>query len=558
MTVNDEWKSLAAVACARRDASLAAVEQYFPTPEGVKSKYLAPLPDPLPLNVTGLPKEYLNALDYEIVSADPILLLKSIATKKYSAMQVAAAYLRCAVLAQRAVNCVTILVPEIAFDLATKCDKYLEEHGKIMGPLHGLPVSIKDTVCLNGYPQSYATCALVNSYDDHDALLVKSMRDAGAIFYQRTTEPQSLMHVECGSNVYGLTVNPFNRNLSPGGSSGGEGAALGFGSSCVGIGTDIGGSIRNPAAMNGVFGVKLTADRIPIKDTFSLCGGAESIACAIGPMGRTIEICELVTKVILDAEPWKVWRELRAKPWDSNILKGRKKLRVGVCYTDGIVTPQPPVQRAMKEAVEKLKAAGSIDGIEIELVDYDLYDPAEGWKVVSQLYFTDGGERLRATLAKTGEPVLPLTEFALSFPGVKKLTIPELWERNKAKYKYRNDFNKHWMESDIDVVLIPAYFGPPQPCSTAETVQGSWWGYTSIFNTLDMPAIAFGATTVDQEKDKPVAEYTAFNDKDKYDYERYSPEIYKDAPVGLQIAAPRSEDELAFYTTKLIANFLKA
>ncbi|VVT48438.1 uncharacterized protein SAPINGB_P001779 [Magnusiomyces paraingens] len=560
MTSTEEYKTLAANACARRDASMADIEKYFPLPEGFESKHLAPLPDPLPLNVTGIAKEYLNPFDYEITSADPIKLLADIASKKYTAVQVAAAYLRCAVLAQRTVNCVTEFLPDMALALATKCDKYLEETGKTLGPMHGLPVSLKDMICLKGYPQGFSTCALTTFITDYDSLIVTNLRDAGAVFYQRTTQPQSLMHLECESVVFGRTVNPYNRNLTSGGSSGGEGAALGFGSSCIGLGTDIGGSIRNPAAMNGVFGIKLTANRLPVGDTFFINGGSEAIAGAVGPMGRTIEICELLTKVVCDAEPWKISRELAAAPWNSDILKDKKKLTIGVNYTDGVVTPQPPVQRALKEAVEKLKAVSSIDGIEIEVVDYAPFKQELGWEVITSLYFEDGAEVELETFAKVGEPVLPLTEWIIkkANPNVKHLTIPELWERNKSKYKYRYDYNQHFLKSGVDVILAPAYFGSAQPWSTAESLNSTWWGYTSIFNVTDMPACTFGVTTVDPEKDKPIEGYTPLNETDKSIYERYKPEIYKDAPVALQIAAPRSEDELAFYATKLISKFLKA
>lgn len=556
---NEEWKTLSANACARRDASMADIDKFFPLAEGFKSDHFATLPDPLPLNVTGFPKQYLNPFDYEIIETDPIQLLEDLASKKYTAVQVAAAYLRCAALAQRTLNCVTEFLPEMALEMAQKCDKYLEETGKTLGPLHGLPISLKDMICLKGFSQSFSACALTTYITDYESLIVTILRDAGAVYYQRTTQPQSLMHLECESNIFGATLNPYNRNLTSGGSSGGEGAAVGFKSACVGLGTDIGGSIRNPAAMNGVFGLKMTANRLPVSDTFFINGGSEAIAGGIGPLGRTMEICELVSKVVVDAEPWKTNRELSAMPWNSDVLKGKSKLKVGVCYTDGVVTPQPPVQRALKEAVEKLTSVGSIDGIEIELVTFEPFKQDLAWDIITGLYFEDGMEGELETFASVGEPVLPLTKWiSTTNPKTKSLTIHELWERNKAKYKYRFDYNQYWMKSGIDVLLCPAYVGPPQPLSTEGHLNTIWWGYTSIFNTNDMPACTFGTTFVDQEKDKPLEGYTPLNETDKSYYERYKPEIYKDAPVALQIAAPRSEDELVVYATKLISKVLRA
>lgn len=555
---NEQWKTLSTDACERRDQSMADIEKYFPLPKGFESNHTAELPDPLPLNVTSFPKKYLNPFDYTIISTDPIVLLKEIADKKYTAVQVAGAYLRCAVLAQKTVNCVTEFLPDMALEMATKCDKYLEEYGKTMGPLHGLPISLKDMVCLKGYPQSFSAVALSTNIAGWTSLIVDILSDAGAVYYQRTTQPQSLMHLECNNNIFGTTCNPYNRNLTSGGSSGGEGAALGFGSSAIGLGTDIGGSIRNPAAMQGAFGLKLTSNRLPVFDCFSVVAGSEAIAPAIGPMGRTVEIVELVTKVICEAEPWKVMRELSNKPWDSKSLEGKKKLVVGIQYSDGVVTPQPPVQRALKEAVEKLKAAKSAEGIELEIVEYKPYKQDEAWEIISGLYFEDGGEDELKLFESVGEPVLPMTKFIMGGSNVKNLTISELWERNKAKYKYRDEYNKHWLESGVDVVITPAYPGPAQPCSDAENLNSTWWGYTSIFNLMDMPSCTFGTTFVDQEKDKAIEGYSPLNEKDEAYYLRYKPEVFVDAPVALQVAAARGDDELLLEATKILSKIIKA
>lgn len=98
---------------------------------------------------------------------------------------------------------------------------------------------------------------------EDDALILQLLWQAGCVFYARTTEPQTLMHLETSSNLYGETVCPYNRNLTSGGSSGGEGALIGLRGSCLGIGTDIGGSIRSPSANNGLYGLRPTSYRLP-------------------------------------------------------------------------------------------------------------------------------------------------------------------------------------------------------------------------------------------------------------------------------------------------------
>ncbi len=97
-----------------------------------------------------------------------------------------------------------------------------------------------------------------------DALVLKILWNAGCVFYARTTQPQTLMHLETSSNLYGTTINPFNSQLTCGGSSGGEGALIGMRGSCLGVGSDIGGSVRSPAANCGLYGLRPSSYRIPM------------------------------------------------------------------------------------------------------------------------------------------------------------------------------------------------------------------------------------------------------------------------------------------------------
>lgn len=555
MTVAEKlpWEINAEKARGYRDVSMAEVEKYFPCPEGFVSKHLDALPDPLPLNVTGLPKEYLNPFDYTIIETDPIVLLEEIATKQYTALQVAAAYMRASVLGQRVINHVTEFLPKMAFEQATYLDKYLEENGKTVGPFHGLPVSLKDHIALKGFRNNFAFTALIDNVTDHTSLIATILKDAGAVFYQRTTQPQFLMHLEGASNMYGITKNPFNTTLTSGGSSGGEGASLGFHSSCLGVGTDIGGSVRGPASMQGVFGFRPTVGRLPVSDLYGPGGGSEAIAGTIGPMGRTLGISELLVKTAIDSKPWKLRRELHSTPWEpEKALKDVKTIRIGVLSSDGVVNPQPPVARALEEVAEALKKAGSIDGIAFEVVPFTPYKHDDAWKIISSLYFEDGGKFKLSILEETQEPVMELSKFIMTEnPNVRPLAIADLLALNVEKQVYRSEYNEHWAKSGIDVLVCPAGPGAAQPHATTK-----YWGYTSQWNLLDYPGITFPVTYVDQEKDKPFTDYTPLNETDEMYFKRYSPEVYKDAPIALQLVTPRNEDELLIETMKLVEKAL--
>lgn len=479
---------------------------------------------------------------------DPIVLLRDIASQKYTAVKVIGAYLRAAVLAHRVVNCVTEFLPALAFARATFLDEHLARTGTVLGPLHGLPVSLKDMIDMKGFSNNYAISFRVDTISEEDSALVSILRDKGAVFYQRTTQPQFLMHIECHSNIYGTTSNPYNTLLTCGGSSGGEAASMAFGASCVGIGTDIGGSIRGPAALQGLYGLKPTSGRLPILDCYNPMAGAESITFVSGPIGRTLAVTELVTKTIVDSRPWKVRPELNRIPWETQALSGKSAIKVGILRHDGTVTPQPPIQRAMQEVVAKLQTNSIHDEIEIQLVEFTPYKHEESAEIISNLYFEDGGAADLKLLEGDGEPLTEMSKDLFDDgPDPKPLSIAQLWAFNKAKHTYRKKYNDHWQASGIDVLICPTTPGPAQPHNTSFYAR-----YTSQWNLLDYPAITFPITAVDQQLDVQDPNYKPKNELDEDYYTRYSPETYADAPVALQLVAQRNEDEFLLATLKLI------
>lgn len=137
-------------------------------------------------------------------------------------------------------NCALEFFPELALAQAKELDAYYESNKKPVGPLHGLPISLKDQFRVKGLETSMGYVAWIGKYDEEDSVLVSLLRKAGAVFYVKTSVPQSLMVCETVNNIIGRTVNPRNKNWSCGGSSGGEGAIVGFRGGIIGVGTDIG------------------------------------------------------------------------------------------------------------------------------------------------------------------------------------------------------------------------------------------------------------------------------------------------------------------------------
>ena len=360
---------------------------------------------------------------------------------------------------------------------------------------------------------------------EDDAHILKILWNAGCVFYARTTQPQTLMHLETSSNLYGTTVNPFNRNLTSGGSSGGEGALIGLRGSCLGIGTDIGGSIRSPAANCGLYGLRPSSYRLPTDGWSATMLYQEQIVAVIGPLSTSLEGIKLFMKTILAAKPWLVEPSLIPLPWKDVgaqlLSNGTKKLKIGILWTDEVVRPHPPVMRALKEVAEKLKG---VEGVEI--VDWKPYKHDEAWEVISSLYFCDGAQEEKDAIEASGEPWRPLSQFIIKEnPLVKHLDVEGLWYWTSRREAYRRAYAKVWndtatgksatgeREGVVDVILCPVGPGAAPPLDHAK-----YWGYTAQWNLLDYPALVFPVSRVDPKVDVVDDGYKPLNEKDEFNH----------------------------------------
>lgn len=248
------WQEVAREAQQHRASTIAAVQPQLPA-----------LPQPLPGNVTAIAGQVLSHRERYITSLSVNALLDALAGRsigeRLRAVEVANAFLRRAALAQKLVgvsgrfhdyfkqstdehvkvNCVTELLPGRALERARFLDAYFERHGRPMGPLHGLPVSVKEHIGIKGLRLHASYIAMWDNVATRDAHVLQILENAGAVFHARTTQPQTMMHLETSSNLYGTTTSPYNSDLTSGGSSGGEGALGGLGGSVLGVGSDVGG-----------------------------------------------------------------------------------------------------------------------------------------------------------------------------------------------------------------------------------------------------------------------------------------------------------------------------
>ena len=535
------WQEVAHIAQTYRDDSIRRVEPPIPD-----------VPDQLPLDRTDVPKYLLSTEEVGITETAPEDLVTSLASGKHTSTTVTTAFLRRAGLAQALANCITELLPERAIARAKFLDEYLSKHGKPIGPLHGLPISVKEHIAMKDLGLNAGFVSWWDQKAEDDALVLKILWHAGCVFYARTTQPQTLMHLETSNNLYGVTVNPFNCQLTSGGSSGGEGALIALRGSCLGIGTDIGGSVRSPSANCGLYGLRPSSYRMPMSGQAATMAGQEQIVPVLGPLSTSLEGVKLFMKTIIDAKPWLSEPSLVPLPWkakESHVAKSPgKKLKVGVIWHDGVVKPHPPVVRALQEVVDKLKDVQSV-----EIVEWKPYKHDEAWTIISSLYFCDGGQEEFAAIEASGEPLRPLSKFILKDnQRVKKLTVEDIWYWTRKRESYKTEYAEIWNhtatgrgktgepEGMVDVILCPVGPGAAPPLDCAR-----YWGYTAQWNLLDYPALIFPVTKVNSEVDMVDQDYRPMNEKDEYNYQLWNsgPEKYKGAPVSLQLVGRRYEDE---------------
>ncbi|KAG0645545.1 amidase [Hyphodiscus hymeniophilus] len=540
------WQEVAADRQAYRDSTIALVEPP-----------LSEISD-IPLNTIPLAKQVLTAEEINITESTVEDLAATIAKGELSAVTVTKAFLRRAALAQKACNCVVELLPARSLARAEFLDKYLSENGKTIGPLHGVPISVKEHLGVKDLDHNAGFVSWVGRISPEDAHIVQILEAAGGVFHVRTTQPQSLMHLETSSNLYGVTTNPFNTTLTSGGSSGGEGALIGFRGSCLGIGTDIGGSIRSPAANNGLYGMKPTTLRLPVGGWTATMAGAEQIVPTIGPLSTSLEGCKIFIKAIIDAKPWYKEPSMLPFPWKEEDFFSKKKLKIAVLWDDGVVKPHPPVTRALKEVVDKLKESSNVEIVEWKPYKHDL-----AWELIANLYFSDGGAQELAACAESNEPLRPLTKYILTEnPHVQAHSVDSMWAACVKRDNYRAEYAAHWnstatsvsstgeLEGMVDIILCPVGPGAAPKIDTAK-----WWGYTSQWNLLDYPALIFPVDKVVVAKDGEKTDYQPRNEKDKYNWdlwEKYGAEGWKDAPVSLQLVGRRYEDEKVIQALEIV------
>ena len=225
-----------------------------------------------------------------------------------------------------------------------------------LGPLHGVPISIKSSIDVAGMRCEAGTRLRAGYVAAQDAPLVARLRAAGAIVLGVTNTPELLMAWETDNILYGRTNSPWDLLRTPGGSSGGEAAAIASGCSAGGVGSDGGGSIRVPAHFSGICGLKPTPGRIPATGHFPQSVGPFALIGVVGPMARTVADLKVLFEVMQGPDDGDPSAAPVPLGWPS--LDDVKKLRVGYFEDDGRTPVTPETRKAVRKAADALRQAG--------------------------------------------------------------------------------------------------------------------------------------------------------------------------------------------------------
>jgi len=242
--------------------------------------------------------------------------------------------------------------------------------GEKLGPLAGVPIGIKDVLCTKGVPTTCGSKILEGFRPPYDATAVRCCRDAGMPMLGKTNMDEFAMGSSTENSAYKVTRNPWDLERVPGGSSGGSAAAVAAGEAPVALGSDTGGSIRQPAALCGISGLKPTYGRV---SRYGLVAYASSLD-QVGPLARDVRDCALVMNVLAGRDPHDATSaDIPAPDYVAGLTGDVSDLRAGVpreLMGEGI---DPQVQAVVEAAIDQLEELGmAVEEVEMPNLDYSL------------------------------------------------------------------------------------------------------------------------------------------------------------------------------------------
>ncbi|KAF7959380.1 hypothetical protein EAE96_001000 [Botrytis aclada] len=520
--------------------------------------------------------KYLNQFEQEVLNHDSISISRKLRSGEWTAVQCVLAFCKIACIAHQINPCLLNIMISEAVEKARKLDEFFQnEGGSVKGPLHGLPISVKDQFHVKGSDTTMGYVGWIGTFEGDsnsnkvgmaNSQIISELEEQGAVVFCKTSLPQTVLYDETINNIIGQTLNPVNRLLSCGGSSGGEAALISMGGSSLGIGTDIGtysvlhtcgplvdfsiaGSVRVPAAFCGLYGIKPTHNRFSYQRVANTNPGQSLIPSSVGFLSRSLEGLELVMSSLLCTSPWLRDPAVVPIPWrKNNKPEAGKKLRFGIFWWDGMIQPHPPVTRALKMVVTALENAGH------EVVDWCPPSHSTPERLHPAIMNADGSHHIQKQLALSGEPLIKeLQNFYTLKPP---MSLLEYQDRALQVRDYRQAYSDYWNSTaDADGNVVDAVLMPAAP--HAAVIPGKWehLAYTEVLNLLDYTALVIPVTHADKDIDHHHV-YVPVSEKDLRNWTAYDKVVYDGAPVGIQIVGRVCEEEKMIGVAEIVEKAL--
>ncbi|EXJ83440.1 hypothetical protein A1O1_07063 [Capronia coronata CBS 617.96] len=532
-----------------------------------------------------LPDTYKGPLTSQqraILDAPIASLVNDVHNGTVSPVDILRTYGKTATVAQQRTNCVTeLLLPE--------AESWAKNDVDLKGPLAGIPVSLKDSIAVGGFDVSVGYSRHVFKPYPEDGIMVKLLKRAGAIPHAKTALPITLLSFESANDLWGVCKNPHNPKYSPGGSTGGEGALLALNGSRIGIGSDVAGSVRAPAAWSGINSLRCSTGRWPKMGMNTSMPGQEGIPSVFSPMARTLDDLTYFTKSFIQMKPWEVDYTVHPLPWRQEVYDATsqsKRLRVGLMSTDGVCRPSPAIARGVELTADALRSAGH-EVVNIAVPTFPATaTPAQALQIGSVLLCADGGKTYRSFF-RTGEsndPGAAQINFYMSLPRPVKylwylwtryvkrdplwasllryfhpLSAVEQWKWVAKREAFRATWFDWWdaPAQQFDFILCPANATPALPHKAMHDAFSSC-GYTFLWNLLDYTAGIVPVTKVDPIKDQLSTNFKPANGVEQGAFKHYDGAKMAGLPCAVQVVGRRLTEEKVLAYMKIVEDALRA
>ncbi|MDX1947585.1 MAG: amidase family protein [Pirellulaceae bacterium] len=489
-------------------------------------------------------------------------IARLVAAREVSAVEVARAFIDRMEEVASALNAVVFKRYDLALREAAEVDACLAR-GESLGPLAGVPLTVKECFHLAGTPATIGLEKRRTEIGTDDGILIRRLRAAGGIILGKTNVPQMMIWHECDNPVFGRTNNPWNLAHTPGGSTGGEGAIIAARGSPLGLGNDLGGSIRIPCHWCGIHGFKPTSLRLPRVGTVSTLRGFDTIVTQAGPMARRVEDLSLAMRVLADASDGYVAGDVVPGPLGDPALVRIDKLRIATWTDDGFFPVSPAIARSVREAADALRRRGA-EIVELDAVAvgerlrlsevFDLYcsllaaDGGAGtaeltrgspldWRVARMMWMANLRPLARLTVVR-GLRMAGQTWLARLVGHARPTSAATFWRLAMQKHALVRGTLAWLQEARIDALLCPPHALPaPQHIKAYDLLPAAASAF--VFNLLGLPAGVVSISRVRAGENPPRPTSRDRVEQQAASVERASVGL----PVGVQVASlPWRED----------------